>query len=515
MANRASFGIAFVVALVLLLTSARIASAEDWVYTIRPGDELWSLAAKYCGSASYADELASHNSIADAAAIRPGSRLRIPVDWLVRAPAHAVVVDIQGDVALVVDQADLAVAVGSQVQMGMIMRTGQGSAAVRFADGSILRVAPESEVLFNVLTVFGDTGMVDTHLRYLRGRGESQVVRQRTGSRFRVATPSGVAAVRGTNFRVSVGDGKTLSETVTGSIDFVQPTATAAVPAGFGVVASASGVVKETLLAAPSVSAPTGMLPPEGQIQWSAMSDASGYRVKLFRPERLDVPEVQSVVQGAAYQFEPQAQGDYLVSVRAIARSGLEGFEAKQSVSVGRLGPEPVLQTNAAGTLMSWTASSPPYQVQLTDPSGGVRSLELATARLPIDTLSPGSYSMKVRAANSAFGDAAAFSVQPEPAESFDVSVNAETRQAMLSWQRPANAEQVRVTVADTRGRILMDETSVANSMAFAVKPGRTYVAQVVTVGGGISSDPVEEEFAGPPVSRWWLLSMLAPLLAL
>ncbi len=499
----------------MLLLSPATASAEDWVYTIRPGDELWSLAAKYCGSANYADELASHNSISDVEKIRPGSRLRIPVDWLVRAPAHAVVVDAQGDVTLVVDEGDVGVAIGSEVHMGMIMRTSQGSAAVRFADGSILRVAPESEVLFNVLTVFGDTGMVDTHLRYLRGRGESQVVRQRTGSRFRVATPSGVAAVRGTNFRVSVGEGKTLSETVTGSIDFVQPTATEAVPAGFGVVASASGVVKETLLAAPSLSAPAGMLPPQGQIRWAAMSAASGYRAKLFRPDRLDVPETQSVVENAAFEFGPHAVGDYLLSVRAIARSGLEGFEAKQAVSVGLLGPAPILRRAASGLTMGWSASAPPYQVQLTEPSGAVRNLDVHHAELPIDSLAPGRYSMRVRAANSAFGESAEFAVAPDAASALDVSVSAESRQAVLSWRQPANAEQFRVTVYDTRGRVLLEETTTAENITLSVKPGRIYRAQIVTVAGGLASEPVQQEFSGPPVSRWWLLSMLAPLLAL
>lgn len=497
------------------MLSPRVASAEDWVYTIRPGDELWSLAAKYCGSANYADELATHNSIADAAEIRPGSRLRIPVDWLVRAPAHAVVVDVEGDVALVAEEGDLALAVGSLVHMGVIIRTRQGSAAVRFADGSILRVAPDSEVLFNVLTVFGDTGMVDTHLRYLRGRGESQVVRQRTGSRFRVATPSGVAAVRGTNFRVSVGDDKTLSETVTGSIDFIQPSATASVPAGFGVVASAAGVVKESLLAAPSISAPASMLPPGSQVRWSAVGEASGYRVKLFRPERLDVPESQAVVTTAAYHFDAQAEGDYLMSVRAIADSGLEGFEAIEAVSIGRLGPQPILRRDATAAVMSWPASASPYHIQLTEPSGSVRTLEVVSANLPIDSLAPGNYSMRVRAANSAFGEPAGFAVQPDVPSNVEATVNAEMRQALISWQLPANAERVLVSVTDARGRVMVEETTTADSLTVAVKPGRTYQARVVAIGGDVSSSPVARDFSGPPVSRWWLLSMLAPLLAL
>ncbi|MCR9278360.1 MAG: FecR domain-containing protein [Pseudomonadaceae bacterium] len=511
LARRAVAGIS----LILLLLSPRPAIAEDWVYTIRPGDELWSLAAKYCGSANYADELATHNSIADAADIRPGSRLRIPVDWLVRAPAHAVVVDVQGDVVLVADQGDMSVAIGSEVQMGMIIRTSSGSAAVRFADGSILRVAPESEVLFNVLTVFGDTGMVDTHLRYLRGRGESQVVRQRTGSRFRVATPSGVAAVRGTNFRVSVGADKTLSETVTGSIDFVQPAQTSEVPAGFGVVASAAGVVKETLLAAPSVTAPRGMLPPESQFQWQALAEASGYRVKLFRPDRLDVPDTQVIVSSAVYQFAPEAQGDYLLSVRAIADSGLEGFEARQSVSIGRVGPVPELQRSARKRVLSWSPSQPPYDVQVTDSTGARRELTVAENELSVETFAPGRYSMQVRAADTAFGMPAEFSVQPDAVSEVDVLVAAEEKSATVSWTAPANAEQVRVSVLDSRGRTLISELTSEASFSIPVKPGRQYEVQLVSIANGITSQPAIEKFSGPPVSRWWLLSMLAPLLAL
>ena len=63
-------------ALLLLGCSAFLpVHADDWLYTIRPGDELWSIAQTYCGSARAAEEIARHNGIADATRIRAGERI--------------------------------------------------------------------------------------------------------------------------------------------------------------------------------------------------------------------------------------------------------------------------------------------------------------------------------------------------------------------------------------------------------------------------------------------------------
>lgn len=115
---------------------------EDWLYTVRPGDELWNVAAKYCGSANFATRLAAHNKLDDPKLVRPGTRIKIPIEWLVRQPADATVVSALGTAYLYAPQRE-PVEVGQKVSMGHSIETADGSVAVQFADESLLMIAPE------------------------------------------------------------------------------------------------------------------------------------------------------------------------------------------------------------------------------------------------------------------------------------------------------------------------------------------------------------------------------------
>ena len=61
-------------ALLLLLALPLSALADDWQYTLRPGDDLWTIARDYCGSGNLAQAIADHNGLANVAAIRAGQR---------------------------------------------------------------------------------------------------------------------------------------------------------------------------------------------------------------------------------------------------------------------------------------------------------------------------------------------------------------------------------------------------------------------------------------------------------
>ena len=52
--------------------------------------------------------------------------------------------------------------------------TGSESYAnIQFADGSVMRISPDSEVVFDTLSAYRDTGMVDSRVRISRGSGAS------------------------------------------------------------------------------------------------------------------------------------------------------------------------------------------------------------------------------------------------------------------------------------------------------------------------------------------------------
>lgn len=300
-------------AIALLWVVSGVAAAADWTYGVRPGDDLWRLAAKYCGSTSFAMRIARHNGLSSPKALQAGTRLNIPVDWLVRQPADVTVLSISGTVRLDNGQ---PLATGDRVQMGQSVVTDDGFAVVQFADGSQLEIGQHSEVLFNILTAFGDTGMVDTHLRFYRGRGAARVIKRETPSKFRIWTPTGIAAVRGTDFRVgTTGAGsaaKSRIETVSGAVDFEQPAETLDLPAGFGAIASQTGSSKEQLLVAPTVENTSRVLwQPDQSVRWQPVAEAGRYQTKIYRVEPGGLRPLRSGSQtGTSYKLANLAAGE-------------------------------------------------------------------------------------------------------------------------------------------------------------------------------------------------------------
>ena len=70
-----------------LLGLAPGAHANDWIYTVRPGDKLWKLAEAYCGTHTRWSDLAAHNQLDDPTNLRAGTRLKFPLAWLTSQPA--------------------------------------------------------------------------------------------------------------------------------------------------------------------------------------------------------------------------------------------------------------------------------------------------------------------------------------------------------------------------------------------------------------------------------------------
>ena len=153
---------------VLLLLTNTAAVADDWIYTVRPGDTLWTLSETHLSSMKYLDALQGHNNIADPQQITPGTRLKFPVAWLKHQPATAAVVQLQGEARLVsaLDGSTRPLTVNTPLHTGDRIETGPDSnLSIRFADGSELLVLSDSIVVMDSLSAYGTTGMVDTRIR--------------------------------------------------------------------------------------------------------------------------------------------------------------------------------------------------------------------------------------------------------------------------------------------------------------------------------------------------------------
>ena len=110
----------------LTLLVAAAAHSQEWLYTVRPGDNLWNVTADYLTRMDYWPKLQTLNGVADPEHLPPGMKLRIPVAWLKRLPTTALVLSVQGQTHAVIATTGQTVPVNSGLflQNGDLLRTG-------------------------------------------------------------------------------------------------------------------------------------------------------------------------------------------------------------------------------------------------------------------------------------------------------------------------------------------------------------------------------------------------------
>ena len=321
------------------------ASAEDLVYTFRPGDSLWKVCEQYARDPHACwQELAQRNGIASPRAIPAGARLRIPSEWLKVQPQPAQISRAHGELLVYRKQGGEPefAGVGTRIELGDALETGHdGFARVTFADESWLEFRPDSLVVFDRYSRFRESGMVDTSLRLERGRIRTWV-RPRRGERqrFIINTPSAAAAIRGTEFDLSVDGTETLrNEVESGAVEVEAEGVTRTVPAGYAVLARPGEPpqVPVKQLDAPQLSDRSEAT--KVVLEWPAVAQASAYRLALYRmPEEVLVAE-HRVEQG--HWETVLAPGDYRILARAEDQDGLRGKETELALAVRETLVEP------------------------------------------------------------------------------------------------------------------------------------------------------------------------------
>ena len=221
-----------------LLLLSTLVVAEDWIYTVRSGDNLWNLTEKHLTSFKYVSRLQQLNGIQNPYLIPPGTKIRIPIAWTKRQPGSARIVGIHGAATVQRNNSQTTIPAepGLQLFAGDEIQSEEDAyVSIEFADRSLLRVQEKSRVRLNRLEILGDLGSVETTVDLIYGRTENTVpVDTEVGSRFSIETPSAVSSVRGTDFRVGVmaQEESTSSEVLTGSVQVSGDKREIRVPAG-------------------------------------------------------------------------------------------------------------------------------------------------------------------------------------------------------------------------------------------------------------------------------------------
>lgn len=513
----------------------------DWRYTLRPGDTLIGVSARFLARPAEWPRLQRHNRITQPRRLVPGSVLLIPLDWMRQQPAPATVMAVRG--AVQVTHPDLtarALQADEKLLAGTVLTTAANSSAtLRFADGSVLVLQPGARLALDAVSVYAGGGMVDTRLRLQQGRVEIGANPARAkGSRLQVITPSAVAAVRGTRFRVGADTSATREETLEGKVGLAASGRQVTVLEGQGSLAELGKPPRPpvTLLPAPDASglpARVETLPmrfklPElpGAVSWLGQIAEDAQFEKLVLENTGTTPQLS---------FADLPDGRYVLRVRAADAQGLQGRDAIHAFELDARPFAPLL--TAPGTRvrnarpdLQWSAvvGASAYQVEVARDAAfadKVVTERTSDTRLtPAKELQPGGYHWRVASIEAAdqgpFSPIQLFTYDPLPgAPDINLAAPVFANNALTLTLPPPPAglhyELVLARDAERTQIIWQGSSSDGQLQASPVKPANCYLAARLVEADGTAGPYATRVIEAPPPSPWGLLLLLLPLLAI
>ena len=321
-------------------------------YTVTSHDTLIGLNRTLFATPGVWKEVARINHLSDSNRIQPGQVLLVPAAALHSKVVPAQLLSAFGDVRV----GDKPAVAGASIAVGATIRTGDASTAVvQLADGSHIRLAPDTEGRLDEQRRFQvrataaaiDDGLVAASLRLISGSVEvfaSKVLRARP---LEVSTPTAVIGVRGTVYRVrndvtpataaasavNVSATEVLEGKVHAQVGAASSQA-ADVPARFGApLEEGRKIVVLSLPAAPDLSGVPanfdhlpvkfripGSLPLRVQVANDAAFDHIQFDLHVGAGDDVRLPQL--------------ADGSWHLRVRAVSPEGLEGLDAARDFRV-------------------------------------------------------------------------------------------------------------------------------------------------------------------------------------
>ena len=362
------------------LTYANSSDQEDWVYTVKPGETLWSIAREHLTSLSHAPALQQKNTIRNAYALRPGSQIRIPLQWVRQNTGKASVTELVGSAQLIINNNQTSLLGGTSYSLpaGAIIRTAANSSLkLQFEDGSLVNIGPNAQFSVKRSVHFPTTGANATWLNIERGSIDNNVSKNPLmPNRHTIQTPSAITAVRGTSFRVNVGNAdSSATEVLEGKVEVNAAGQSEQIGGGFGSVTRRGEAPGKSLTLPP---------PPDlggiARIQqhspvvlgWPAVSGMNGYQLNILRtaPER---QMVDDKLVALSHDYPALSNGEYRLTARSQLPNGLQGIPASQTITVHAHPTPPLVVSPAPNTRLRkrevrfvfGIAANPGYLLQL------------------------------------------------------------------------------------------------------------------------------------------------------
>lgn len=320
-----------------LPTDSIVVGPSGITYQTRPGDTLISIAQQWTARSDNWTILAKVNHINQDSNIPIGTPIVIPADLLTDEPSQARVVALSGEVSATgADGQKVDMRVGATLVEGAQIETGvNGFLTMSLPDASRISLPSNSRVKFSKLRMARFTKSPRTELMLMHGHVESRVSPLETNKgSYEVRTPTSVAGVRGTQFRVGTDGDTTTNEVVAGKVAVGngKPGSEVMLDTGKGNVATPKGVGQPVdLLPAPALAAQGKDGAPE--VRLTPVAGATAYHVQVSND-----PDGQDVLAEARsneprLKFATLREGAYYVRMSAIDKHGLEGFARIQQVN--------------------------------------------------------------------------------------------------------------------------------------------------------------------------------------
>jgi len=520
-----------------------------WAYRVQPGDTLISVAQRHLVRPANWPALQRLNRVEEPRRLAIGRELQIPLAWMPQVATVAEVAFVFGQVLLRGDggagtTTERPLTMGDQLKARDVIRTAAASSAtLRFADGSRLLVAADSEVRIDQLLSVGRPALPAVQLQLQRGSAEAQVAPAPPGRRFEINTPALNLGVRGTAFRTQVDEkgGQTRLEVLSGRVETQAGNARVRVDAGMGSVAQSGQApgAPQTLTVAPAlqpVAARLDRLPL--QFSWPALAGAQGYRAQVLQGPQKDQLLLDGRFAQPVAKWADLPDGNYTLRVRGVDDQGLEGRDAEQTFTLKARPEPPLVSMPAQGARLygetatfAWArvAAAARYHLQVSSRADfGDTAYDNAQLLAPQAelTLPPGAYfwrvaSIATTAAGQAdpgpFGDAQNFTQRAEPASPAMQSPQVGPQGIELRWQQPAAGQRVRFQVARDEAflQIVQDQTTEQATVLIGnPTPGHYFVrARTIDADGFEGRFGAPQQVEVPQDQPWWLLLPLGLLL--
>ena len=333
-----------------------------WQYTVRPGDNLITLGKVHLINPDNWVELQRLNHIKDPYKMPVGLVLKVPIALVKQEPANAQIVSVSGDAKLITANGGVSLTVGQNLGPGSRLITHENSKAViKFADGTLVSMSSNSELVLDVLSLYSGGAMVDTKLRLQKGRVETLANPEHVpGNQMQIITPSAIAAVRGTEFRVAADAQSVKQETLDGQVMLASEGQEVFVDRGFGSYAERGKAPSPPIALLPAVDT-SDLVKTFDRLpvvfDFSLSENVAALEGRVFSDSSLQAVVTESVTRRQRLVFENLADGDYVLNIRAIDKNGLEGYDSQHVFSVNARPFPPKLIEPVQGMVLK---SNPP-----------------------------------------------------------------------------------------------------------------------------------------------------------